>query len=171
MNRLALVTLLLGLCSNAQAQNNIGASQCKSCHEFEYRVWAASPHAKAHVSLSDLQKRDAKCNTCHLMTADENGPEPVGVECERCHGPGRYYHRRYVMRDRELSRFVGLVEQKPEQCLQCHTEGAPSIRPFDFATMWARIDHGREARLKWEKTRAAAALKAKEAAVETEDEP
>jgi hypothetical protein len=139
----------------ARAQNYIGAGQCKSCHEFEYRVWASGPHAKGDGSLSEAQRKDPKCNTCHMMTVEgESAPDLQGIECERCHGPGRYYHRRYVMRDKELSRLVGLTDPKPEHCMQCHTEGGPSIRPFVFAEMWAKIDHGREALSRWRKNRA-----------------
>jgi hypothetical protein len=138
----------------AQSQSYIGAERCHSCHEFEYRVWAASPHAKAHVNLSAEQLRDPKCNVCHTMLPNEPDERFVGVQCERCHGGGRYYHRRYVMRDRELARLVGLVTPKEEHCRQCHTEGTPSIAPFDMAEMWKRIDHGRAAREAWAKGRA-----------------
>jgi hypothetical protein len=143
--------------ADVHSQNYIGAGQCKSCHEFEYRVWASGPHAKGDSSLIDAQRKDPKCNTCHMMAVEgESAPDLVGIECERCHGPGRYYHRRYVMRDKELSRLVGLMDPKPEHCMQCHTEGGPSIRPFVFAEMWAKIDHGREARARWQKNRSIA---------------
>ncbi len=135
----------------AAAQNYISAERCKTCHEFAYRQWSGGPHAIAHKALTDEQLEDPKCNTCHTMLPDDREERFLGVQCERCHGPGRYYHRHYVMKDRELSRAVGLVDPKPEHCSQCHTEGAPSIRPFDFKTMWARIDHGKTAREKWEK--------------------
>jgi len=132
----ALVALPASL---AYAQNYIGAERCKSCHEFAFRVWSSGPHAKAHAALTDEQLKDPKCNTCHTSQPGENDAKIEGVQCERCHGPGRYYHREYVMKDRELSRLVGLIEPKPEHCQQCHTEGAPSIRPFDFADLWRRI--------------------------------
>ncbi|MBC7794704.1 MAG: hypothetical protein H7Z43_13450, partial [Clostridia bacterium] len=70
----------------------------------------------------------------------------AGVQCESCHGGGRYYYPQYVMKDRELARLVGLVDATAEQCQRCHNEAAPSIKPFDFASMWAKIDHGRVAR-------------------------
>jgi hypothetical protein len=84
-----------------------------------------------------------------------NADTPVG--CERCHGPGKYYVPSFVMKDRELARAVGLVDAKPEHCVQCHTEGTPSIRPFKFDEMWAKIDHGKAAREAWEKARRDAA--------------
>ena len=119
---------------------------CATCHAFEYRVWLAGPHAKAHEALSAEQLADPKCNTCHTMAPGDSNTRLLGVQCERCHGGGRYYQADYVMRDKELARAVGLIDPTPVHCQQCHTEGAPSIRPFDFQRMWALIDHGKAAR-------------------------
>ncbi len=137
----------------ATSENYIGAERCRACHEFEYQVWERSAHKRSQVSLSDQQRADPKCNTCHTTSA-ETGNQNTSIDCERCHGPGKYYYPRYVMKDRELARAVFLVEPKPEHCTQCHTEGTPSIRPFNFDEMWAKIDHGKAAREAWEKARA-----------------
>jgi hypothetical protein len=153
MTRFAAAILPLLSASTVLAQSYIGAERCKTCHEFAFQRWSVGPHAAADEALSEPQLKDPKCNTCHTMLPEETERRFSGVQCERCHGPGRYYHRSYVMKDRELSRAVGLVDPTPEHCMQCHTEGAPSIRPFDFSTMWARIDHGKAARLKWERER------------------
>jgi len=126
------------------ASNYLGAERCKSCHEQEYRIWAAGPHARAHTSLTAKQLTDAKCNTCHTMLPDDLSPRYLGVQCERCHGAGRYYQHDFVMKDRELARAVGLTDVAAEACQQCHDEGAPSIEPFDFATLWAAMGHGRK---------------------------
>lgn len=154
-----LVVALLALAPRvtlAESANTIGAEQCKACHEFEYQVWVKTAHCRAQDALTALQKQDSKCSTCHTVAsvdASEERAEPkyVGIDCERCHGPGKYYHARYVMRDRELARAVGLVDIKPAQCMQCHSAGAPSMRPFDYEQLWARIDHGRSARQAWER--------------------
>lgn len=139
----------------AAAENFIGAKRCQACHPFEFQQWAAGPHARAHTSLTPEQRKDSKCNSCHTMSPTElDNPKLVGVQCESCHGPGRYYHPPFVMKDRELARAVGLVDPTAAQCQRCHTEGAPSIKPFDFAEMWGRIDHGRAARQAWEKKQA-----------------
>ena len=138
----------------ALAQNYIGAERCRSCHEFEYQVWARGPHQRSHLALTAEQQADPKCNTCHTMAAEgaaEGVPNATGIECERCHGPGKYYHPRYVMKDRELARAVGLIDPTPAHCQQCHTEGAPSIRPFSYEELWTRIDHGKSAREAWER--------------------
>ncbi len=150
----ALVLALLAS-TPAAAQNYVGPERCRTCHEFEFQVWDRSAHRRAQLALSDEQRSDAKCNTCHTMKA-ETGNADTAVTCERCHGPGRYYHPEYVMRDHELARAVFLVDPKPEHCQQCHTEGTPSIRPFKYDEMWAKIDHGPVARAVWEQARLAA---------------
>ena len=144
--------LLLLVAVPAQAQNYVGAERCGQCHEFEYRVWSTGPHAKAHLALSADQLKDSKCNNCHTHVVEADS-KLTAVQCERCHGPGKYYQASYVMKDKELARAVGLVDPTPQSCLQCHTEGAPSVAPFDFKTMWARIDHGKEAREAWERAK------------------
>ncbi len=128
---------------NAQ-QGYVGAQRCASCHQFAYQVWLASPHAKAHQSLTAAQLSDSRCNNCHNLLPDTEN-RFVGVQCETCHGPGKYYQAEYVMKDHDLARAVGLIDTKPTHCQQCHTPGAPSITPFDFETMWARIDHSKAA--------------------------
>lgn len=142
-----LAVLALALCSSGAAapiyaQNFIGADQCKTCHAREYRIWSQGPHAKALDALTPAQRKDPKCNICHTMLPGDNDPRFAGIQCERCHGPGRYYHPEYVMRDKELSHAVGLVDPTPAHCQQCHTEGAPSVEPFNFDKMWKSISHG-----------------------------
>jgi hypothetical protein len=155
--------LALGMATGAHAQsqtaNYIGAERCKSCHEFEFAIWSTGPHARAHVSLTSEQLGDPKCNNCHTTSADQSTTPLIGVQCERCHGPGKFYHPSYVMKDKELSRAVGLLDPLPAHCMHCHTDGAPSIKAFDFATMWAKIDHGPAAKAAWQKQKGDAAAK------------
>ena len=138
------------------AQEYVGAEKCKSCHEFEFRVWSVGPHARAHNALNAEQMKDPKCNGCHTMVPGNIEAATIGVQCERCHGPGKYYHPSYVMKDKELARAVGLIDPAEAHCRSCHTDGTPSIRPFDFARMWAAIDHGDAARKAWEAAQARA---------------
>jgi hypothetical protein len=143
----ALVLPVVFMASLAAAQNYIGAKRCESCHPWEYQVWLSGPHAHAQRSLSAAELKDGKCNTCHTMVPSQLEEDKLaGVQCESCHGAGRYYYPQYVMKDRELARLVGLTDATAEQCQRCHNESAPSIKPFDFASMWAKIDHGRAAR-------------------------
>lgn len=145
---LALITFV-GV--GARAHNYISAERCESCHEFAYQKWQRGPHASAAQSLSPAQARDPKCTTCHSLTSMAEVDDAfVGVQCESCHGPGRYYYPDYVMRDSQLARAVGLVEQNEAVCVRCHTPGSPSIEAFDFERMWAAIDHGKAAREAWE---------------------
>ena len=117
-------------------------------------MWAKGPHAKAQKHLHPEQLKDSKCNTCHTMVPGQSDVRFANVQCERCHGPGQYYHRPYVMKDKELARAVGLLNPSSSHCQQCHTEGVPSIKPFDFQEMWAKIAHGSAARKAWEEAQA-----------------
>ena len=139
-----LVALPLG------ASEFVGVKRCQSCHRFEFERWCDGPHAWAHRVLTPEQLGDPKCSTCHTLGPEFLEEELLGVQCERCHGSGKYYHRDYVMKDRELARAVGLLDVTAATCKQCHTAGTPSIDPFDFDRMWAEIAHGREARAEWE---------------------
>jgi hypothetical protein len=159
--RCAAATLIALFALPLYAQDFIGAEKCKSCHEFEFRVWSAGPHARAHQSLSPEQLKDPKCNSCHTMVPANLEAELLGVQCERCHGPGKYYHPSYVMKDKELARAVGLVDPIEQHCRSCHTEGTPSIRPFDFVRMWGSIDHGKKARQAYEAAQARAEVPGK----------
>lgn len=151
----------------ALAQNYVGAERCGQCHEFAYKMWLTSSHAKAHQALTPEQLGDAKCNNCHTVVQDGADASNVattaklaGVQCEACHGAGKVYQASYVMKDKDLAHAVGLIDPTAATCQQCHTEGAPSIAPFDFKTLWARIDHSKAAREKWERTRGRTAAKA-----------
>ncbi|MCG3174152.1 MAG: hypothetical protein GMKNLPBB_02376 [Myxococcota bacterium] len=118
-----------------------GPETCRSCHQAEYESWARSPHARATNSLPENARRDPRCLRCHATSVEQN---LLGVSCEACHGAGKYYWPSYVMRDRELSRLVGLRDQSPETCKTCHTADAPSLEPFDYDKAWRQIAHGKK---------------------------
>ncbi len=132
----------------AASPSFVGAERCRSCHEEAFAIWKRGPHARAHKNLNSAQRTDPKCKSCHTMlpSAVTDGDDRfVGVQCESCHGPGRYYVPEYVMKDAELSRAVGLSIPTAEMCQRCHTAGSPSVGPFSFDQMWSRIKHGRVA--------------------------
>jgi hypothetical protein len=118
----------------------VGASACKGCHLSAYQAWERSPHARAQKALSASQATDQRCTLCH---GGQEG-RMVGVQCENCHGAGQIYMHINVMKDRELSRIVGLTQVTENTCRRCHTEVSPSIRPFDYVRMWAPIAHSRD---------------------------
>ncbi|HET9599115.1 MAG TPA: multiheme c-type cytochrome [Anaeromyxobacteraceae bacterium] len=122
----------------ALAADLIGPETCKACHPAAYEAWRVSPHARALEAVPEARRKDARCTTCHAPDLDKGA---ASVSCETCHGPGRLYAHAYVMRDRELSRAVGLVDPGEKSCLACHTESAPSLHRFEYAKKLPLIDH------------------------------
>jgi len=130
----------------ARAHDPLGAETCKACHLAAYEIWRESGHARALTSLPEKSRGDARCTVCH---APEGQRGQGGVTCESCHGNGQLYARRYVMRDRELARALGLQDVTEKTCLRCHDESTPSVSKFDHARKLPLIQHGeadREAR-------------------------
>lgn len=64
-----------------------------------------------------------------------------GVQCESCHGSGGMYAPRYVMKDKELSKLLGLQPVTDETCASCHPKDTPSVRPFVFAEKLKLVNH------------------------------
>ena len=129
----------------AYAPKTVGIQRCGSCHVHELEQWLQGPHARAHLSLSSAERDNIRCNVCHDDARLDSSKEDlvaVGVHCETCHGAGEYYSEEYIMRDRDLTFALGLQEQNAGQCQRCHTEDSPSLRAFDFRTMWEKIQHG-----------------------------
>ena len=139
MKRLVLVLLVAPA---AIASDLVGPASCRTCHAEAYRIWAASPHARAAQALTPEQRRQALCLQCHSRDEQRAGQADVqGVSCETCHGGGRFYQPAVVMRDKELSRLFGLVDPTPQSCMVCHGGQSPSLKPFDPKEAMQRIDH------------------------------
>jgi hypothetical protein len=130
--------------ASALGADFVGAESCKACHPEAFAAWRTSKHARAFETLSPQQKNDARCASCHAP--DLRDQRVVGVTCEACHGGGQYYSPRYVMKDPELARLVGLVDPSERQCRSCHDASSPSLRPFEFAQKLKLIDHWSEER-------------------------
>jgi hypothetical protein len=129
----------------ALAAEPIGPEGCKACHPAAYEAWRDSAHATAQASLPERSRGDARCNACHAPPqargAAQAGTLP-GVTCESCHGNGQFYARRYVMRDAELARALGLLDVGEKTCARCHDESAPSLSRFDYGRKLPLVEHG-----------------------------
>jgi hypothetical protein len=136
---LLFVLLLLVGSGVAGAADFVGPESCKGCHPAAYDAWMQSKHARAGDSLSEAQRKDARCLSCH---APEQASQGIShVTCETCHGPGQYYSPSYVMKDAELARLVGLVDPSEKACRTCHDASSPSLKPFNFVESLKAIDH------------------------------
>jgi len=133
---LPLIALLLpGL---AVAGDLVGSETCKACHPAAFAAWRSGPHARGLETLPENRRADRRCLSCHAPNASDG---LAGVGCEACHGPGRLYAARYVMRDAELARALGLEPVGERTCLACHTEATPSLRRFDARAKLPLIAH------------------------------
>jgi hypothetical protein len=136
------LALLLLFAPAAMASDLVGPVSCRSCHAEAYRVWAASPHARAADTLSAEQRKQPLCLNCHSRDEARSAQvEVAGVSCETCHGAGRYYQPAEVMRDKELSHLFGLVDPSEASCKVCHGGASPSLKTFDVKEAMQRIDH------------------------------
>jgi len=144
---LPLLLLALALApAGPRAADPVGPETCKACHPVAYELWRQGPHARAQAALPERSRADARCTSCH---APEASRAQAGVGCEACHGNGQLYAHRYVMRDRELARALGLLEVGEKTCGRCHDESTPSLARFDYARKLPLVQHGaadREAR-------------------------
>ena len=136
---LAISGLLLA--GTAFADEYVGADRCGTCHEAEYKQWKRSGHANALARLSRVQQEDATCRTCHTMAPASDDPALAGVQCESCHGPGRFYEPSFVMRDKVLSELNGLTKVESSVCSSCHTNDAPTVVPFKFEEKIDLVKH------------------------------
>jgi hypothetical protein len=116
----------------------VGPETCKACHPAAYEAWRTGPHARAFDSLPERSRKDKRCLSCHAPLIDDGF---VAVVCEACHGGGGAYSARYVMRDPELSRAVGLLEPDEKTCGACHNESTPSLMKFEYARKLPLIEH------------------------------
>ncbi|HYV44397.1 MAG TPA: multiheme c-type cytochrome, partial [Myxococcaceae bacterium] len=94
--------MLAGAVSAAELTGTefVGPESCKACHPDAYAAWRQSKHARAIESLSETQRRDARCLSCHSPNLEDRRVE--SISCETCHGGGQYYAAGYVMKDQEL---------------------------------------------------------------------
>lgn len=165
------VGLVFGFSSMLNAQNKyVGVKQCSMCHKTEkqgkqFDIWSKSKHAGAFKTLATpaadkiaadkgFKTKAAEtpdCLGCHTVTADAKLLEKSfdakdGVQCESCHGAGSAYKNMAVMKDKAKSHAAGLTDFKDaaaieKMCVGCHNEKSPTAKKFEFAKMWAQIEH------------------------------
>lgn len=146
----------------------VGLAACKACHSNakvggdEYLKFEKDPHRNAYKTLlSEQSKKIAKdkgiddptksekCMRCHTTAwnlKDQHGEKfnyEDGVTCEACHGPGEKYKAMQIMKDRNKALENGLIVPDEKLCKTCHNPESPTYKPFDFATKWKLIKHGK----------------------------
>lgn len=136
-----------------------GVKVCRECHGEDaignqYKIWAASPHAKGYLVLTGKKAEDIaalkgfaepaknkKCLKCHTTGGGESASvSGEGVGCEACHGPGEKYHTAgnhvdYSSRENGYRRAIKLgmkpilgitsLSRREKLCLSCHTDSRP----------------------------------------------
>lgn len=137
----SLAVLGAGRGDRVNASRFIGAEACGQCHTAAYAAWKKSPHARARLALTGRDKNNPACLSCHTMDPDDNNPALQGIQCETCHGAGRYYSPRHVMRDADLRVALGFQKPGESTCKRCHNESAPSISPFEYEHKFSHIVH------------------------------
>jgi hypothetical protein len=133
---IAVAPALVG--AGATSAPTVGPETCKACHPAAYEAWRTGPHARAFDSLPERNRKDKRCLSCHAPLIEDGF---VAVGCESCHGGGAAYSARYVMRDPELSRAVGLLDPDEKSCGACHNESTPSLMKFEYARKLPLIEH------------------------------
>ncbi len=117
-----------------------GADACQSCHAPIFEKWKSTRHAHAFEELTSQDRQfDRDCTPCHTTGFFKQGgfvnatatPKLVGVQCEACHGNGTAHVKDPKTKTDTVANTM---------CRGCHT--ADQTPDFDFATFWARIDHG-----------------------------
>lgn len=175
----ALVTmcLVVGAAGSAFAQaaaapagSFVGAAKCKMCHNKpadgeQYKIWSASPHAKAFATLATPEAAEVakkagvtgnpqeaeQCLSCHTTghaaKAELRGKvtNEEGVSCEACHGAGGQYSPMGTMKaifaGTTPPASVGFVVPGEKTCTGCHNDKSPTFKGFDFAKYSEKIKH------------------------------
>lgn len=143
MNRaywLVVIALIIQFTADTYPDDLVGSERCKICHKEEYKKFTKTKHKDTSKSLNEQQKKNRECLVCHSM--DKEG-KFMEIGCEACHGGGKYYSYDYVMKDKELSRLIGLKKPTEETCKKCHNEDTTKINKFDIKKGLKEIEHKR----------------------------
>lgn len=145
--------------AQSQTKEYIGAAKCKMCHNKvpqgeQYNKWAATPHAKAMLSLKGDEAKDPKCLKCHSTAAGlklsdtQTITVAEGVSCETCHGAGSAYKSAAIMKDQAKSIAAGMIIPDEKLCKKCHNAESPHFKGFDYKTYLAKVQHPNPAKAK-----------------------
>ena len=118
-----------------------GATRCKTCHNSAYDIWVKGPHANALKNLEPRQRQDFRCRQCHTMVPDGFMGELSGIQCESCHGPGRYYSESHVMKDKELREQLFFKPPDEKTCLFCHQGNHTGLKTWNYKEKLEKIKH------------------------------
>ncbi len=116
----------------------VGSKVCGACHQAHYEAWKNGPHGHSMDSLEGAERTNSQCLACH-GNPDSRYDKTVG--CESCHGPGRYYSKPYMMRDKPAAEAAGLRVADYGNCTLCHRPEHPMIRSFDAKKDWTKLPH------------------------------
>jgi peroxiredoxin len=102
----------------------VGSNACQSCHQAEFKTWAASPHGHAIASLEKQgEAANTECLVCHTTGFGKPGgfpsdavvanqPDLARVGCESCHGPGSEHVG-------ESAERIGTILSLGDKCDSC----------------------------------------------------
>ena len=134
-----------------------GPKACRMCHKKadignQHKVWSEGPHAKAFTTLGEDKAKEiakkqgiadpqasTKCLKCHataywfteeIMTQKVKAED--GVTCESCHGPGKKFKKKAIMKKKEKAVELGLIDKPEEQCKLCHNDTSPTWDPEKY---------------------------------------
>lgn len=165
---LVISLLALGITHAADpAHNYVGAAKCKSCHKKkksgnQYGAWQKASHSKAYQTLGTPKAKEvakkagvagdpqkaAQCLECHVTAygvdkkfLEKKYNAKEGVSCESCHGPGKDYKKKKIMKDHDKSIAAGMIMPDEKLCKTCHNEKSPTYKPFVYKEKLKKVSH------------------------------
>ncbi len=145
-----IVFVLMVLAFSLTAHDYVGVKKCKACHNSkkkpemqQYKTWQAANHSKAFEVLSAEEQKNPECLKCHTTAYEitKGDPKFQGVQCEQCHGAGKKYKKKKIMKNRKLSKSKGLVFPTEKTCTECHNDSHEHHKPFNFKEFTDKIKH------------------------------
>ncbi len=102
--------------------------------------WAMNPGYDRPDHLGFRREIDRECLFCHGAYPERwPGPIPEGIDCQRCHGPGRAHVQAAASRKPPAAIRGAIVnptrltrERQLEVCLQCHLESTSHRLPYSI---------------------------------------